>query len=269
MAPVDTNALPDKCNRCALRGAALCRAVKDANLPGTRLPDLRQFDRNAVIFDPDTTPGFIGVVRRGLLRRERVDRNGRRTLLNLAFPGDVVGEMFGQWLPSSLVAAIEAEVCIFDPDTTQRMMEGDARFRLQLMHETTRQHEEQLRMIWQRGALTSRERIVAFLAYSVDVMPTEPQPDGSVIVTIGLSRRDWADLSNTSVETISRTIGQLTEKGLIETVTPGRYRIHNLARLSRMAGLDPELDQSCNRAPGHPRHPKRVEDRQCARARMG
>ena len=77
-------------------------------------------------------------------------------------------------------------------------------------------------------------------------MPSEPLPDGSVVVSIPISRRDWADITNTTVETICRTLGQLAEPGVVESLAPGRYRIADLAELSRLAGIDPDLDRIAN-----------------------
>ncbi len=84
---------------------------------------------------------------------------------------------------------------------------------------------------------------MAFLVMATDIMPSEPMPDGSLVLKLGFSRRDWADLTNTTVETICRTLADLAKTGLVRSVSPGRYLIRDLAELSALAGTDPDLDR--------------------------
>lgn len=238
MTPEIAQLTPERCQRCTLPGAALCRAVAATKGVGVRPAHLRRFDRDTTIFEEGQERGVVGVVRSGYLRKERMSRDGRRTLLGLACPGDTIGALPGRSIAYSLEAATDAEICAFDNATMQRMVAQDTDFRLHLLQQAAEQHATLLEMIWWRGALTTRERIIAFLLMAAEVMPVVPQPDGSIIVTIELARRDWADLSNTTVESISRTMRHLSEKDLVKTVAPGRFRIRNLDSLASLAGMD-------------------------------
>lgn len=91
--------------------------------------------------------------------------------------------------------------------------------------------------------MNSQERIIAFLVMATGLMPTEPLPDGSIVLTMEIERRDWADLTNTAVETISRTLRHLEEKGLITGLSPYRFHIHDLMRLAFIAGMGPPRAQ--------------------------
>ena len=71
------------------------------------------------------------------------------------------------------------------------------------------------------------------------IMPTEPQPDGSLILTLEVSRRDWADLTNTAIETVSRTMSYLADKDLVISLTPRKFRIRDFERLACVAGVEP------------------------------
>ncbi|GGE77014.1 Crp/Fnr family transcriptional regulator [Stappia taiwanensis] len=234
--------IPDRCLHCALRGASLCRLVEAADLPRARPVRLRRIPRNGLVFEQGKQHGTIGMLRRGYLRKERLNRVGRRTVFDLAFPGDIIGELPGHSLSYSLEAATDAEICVFDDRTVRRMMATDGQFRLGLLQATADQLARLQETIWQRGALTCRERILAFLVLSARAMPTTPRPDGSIIVTIELARKDWAAFSNTTVESISRVMSQLSEKGLVKTLAPDRYWIADPAFLARLAGMDPRAD---------------------------
>jgi CRP/FNR family transcriptional regulator len=254
---ISSAGLPETCRTCTLRGAMLCHAV--ARQPsGGRAVRLRRFDRDATIYSEGEHPRFLGVLRRGVLRKDRICRNGDRTLLALAFPGDVVGGLPGDRANFSLEAATVAEVCVFDIDAVRRMIEADAGFRIHILREFSRRFERQLEMIWQRGVLTCRERITGFLVLAAARMPAEPQPDGSVIVNVDISRRDWADLTNTSVESVSRTLNDLYRTGEVEALSSSRYRIRDLDGLTALAGLDPEHDIVGLRPSGSPGRSRRL-----------
>ena len=86
---------------------------------------------------------------------------------------------------------------MFDRATVERMMaRRPAVFSATSPPRISQRHTALLDMIWQRGALTSRgSGSSRFLVKATRIMPTQPQPDGSLVVTIALARRDWADLN--------------------------------------------------------------------------
>jgi CRP/FNR family transcriptional regulator len=229
---------PARCAQCEVRGAELCRIAAASRLPGIRPARLRKVPRDTAIQQQGQRPDLVGVLRCGLLRRERVLSDGRRTLLGLMLPGDLLGLIETGPAEASLEAATDAEICVFDTETVRRLEARDWRFRQHLLSEAAEQQIAALEMVWQRGALTGRERILAFLAWAARAMPSEPAPGGGVLVSILLSRRDWADLASTTPESICRTLRNLAEEGLIERVAPGRVRIPDPDLLARLAGID-------------------------------
>ncbi len=238
-------ALPMKCRDCAMQGTELCRVFREEAPRLTRPPTTRFFDRGQMVMAPGETPGFLGVLRRGYLRQERYRLNGDRVLLGLACPGDIVGGLPGMTADCASEAATDSEVCTFDSAAVERLMLKSPRFRQVILRDTDRQHHRLLGLAWQLNALDSRERIIAFLVEATKIMPTEPQPDGSLILRFELSRRDWADLTNTAVETISRTMRYLADKEMVISLTPSRFLIRDLDRLALLAAVDP---------PGRPGH---------------
>lgn len=232
--------LPTRCRRCRVGGSVLCRAVAGAQVPGVHPARSRSF---AVSFEGDT-PQFLGVLRRGYLRKETMLRDGQRTILGLSCPGDLVGGLLGRPLRFAVEAATDAEVCVFDASVVDRMLAADRSFKMHVLREASAQNDLQLEQVWRRGALNSRERIIAFLVMAAEIMPTEPLPDGGLVVRIDVSRRDWADLSNTTVETISRTMRYLADKDMVTTRSPGHYLIRDLDRLALLAGMDRSEDRA-------------------------
>lgn len=236
------SALPEVCRGCQLCATQLCGMLRSTE-PSHGFPArVRYYERDSMVFEEGQKPALLGVLKSGFLRKERLLADGRRTILGLARPGEIIGNVLDQPLSYSVEAATDVEVCSFDDDAASQLMTGNESFRNELLLQTAILRDLQLDMIWLRGALTSRERIMAFLVTMAGFLPASAMPDGSVIVTIELSRRDWADMSNTTPETISRTMTDLSRAGLVASAAPHRYRITDLNRLARMAGMDAAPD---------------------------
>ncbi|WP_157973698.1 Crp/Fnr family transcriptional regulator [Tropicimonas sp. IMCC34043] len=245
------------CDDCPLNSRQLCRfplGLSD-QFAAQLVPRLRTIAAETRLQEENERPRFAGILRRGYLRTERILSDGRRSVLNIQAPGDLIGCVFGSVRGPALVAATDVEYCAFDPATLRRTLQVDTSLKAKFLAEAIRQNTRQLEMVWRRGALNSRERIVAFLVMAAEFMPTEPQPDGSVIVTITLSRKDWADFSNTTVETICRILGYLAETDMVSRVAPSRYRIRDLGVLTQLAGLDSLRDRNAMVAEGLPQRP--------------
>lgn len=237
----------ETCTRCPMKSRAICQAIRaGAAAAGCHGPRIRKLAQDWILQDEGEAPKLTGILRRGYLRTERILEDGRRCIVGLAVPADPVGA----WLEGSgsctISAATDIEICSFDPQQLRRQMARDPALRMEILRAAAEQHARQLELVWRRGALNSRERIIAFLVMAAELMESEPLPDGGLVISIPISRRDWADITNTTVETICRTLGQLAAQGLVETVAAGRYRIHDPDALSREAGIDPELDRWAN-----------------------
>ena len=234
----------EACMNCPLKSRAICRAINaGAAAAGRQGARVRKLPQDWVMRDAGEAPKLTGILRRGYLRTERILEDGRRCIVDLAVPSDVVGTLLDGTGNCTISAATDIEICAFDPKILRSMMERDPALRLEILRAAAQQHARQLELVWRRGALNSRERIIAFVVMAAEIMPGEPMPDGSLVVSIPISRRDWADVTNTTVETICRTLGQLAEADVLHSVSPARYRINDLAALSELAGLDPDLDK--------------------------
>ena len=238
---IDTSARTSlaQCRGCTLCGSQLCRIILDEPSYGTRPPILRRFGRGKRIVEQGEAGSVLGVIRRGYARRSVVKVSGNRILVGLAMPGDIVGGLPGREHNYDFEAATDIEICFYDRATVKRQLEVNQPFRRLMLQEIDHQHHRLLGHLWRNGTLTSRERIIAFLVKAVEFMPTEPLPDGSLVLSMEIDRGDWADLTNTAVETISRTLRYLEEKNLVTSLTPYRFLLRDLDLLATIAGVEP------------------------------
>lgn len=228
-----------KCTDCPFWQGGRCRFAARSQLRDRRLPG------DATFLYQGDLPRAVGVLRKGYMRLVRHNDDGRRIGLGIARPGDVIGGLFGRPVDHMIEAITPVHLCQTDITTFEHGMRADPSMRAQIMRNMTEQLSRVRELIWRRGLLSSRERVVDFLVSAARIMPSERQPDGSVTVEICLPRRDWADLADTTVETVSRTMTWLAARGEVRALKRSRYRIADPRRLARLARLDDGRTRCC------------------------
>jgi CRP/FNR family transcriptional regulator len=190
-----------------------------------------------VLWHDDDGPPMAGVLLSGLLRFERCNSQGRRQILNLILPGELVGWETDRASGYSIEAATEATVCRFDPALFDRLVAKDQSLRTEVYRQNVRQLDRLRWLTWAIGALAPEERVAAFLVSATDYMPLEPQAEGGPILTVLISRRDIADLLATTVESICRILKSLEREGLIVLRDPWTVQIPDLDALAERGGV--------------------------------
>lgn len=118
-----------------------------------------------------------------------------------------------------------------------------------LRAELFRQKQDQLDRLhwltWSLGTLGPEERLSAFLALSTKIMPYRPLPDGTLVMSLQLSRRDIADLLGTTVESICRIVHKLANTGIIEIRGPAYFRILDLPELIALGKIGGHFGRMC------------------------
>lgn len=231
----DIATLPSKrvCGTCDLRVGGDCRF---ATLNGVRV---RRLAKGETLVHEGEVPERLFLLRRGYLRMLRFGCDGDRVVMALLAAGDVVPAFPGRTLGFTVEAASDVQVCDVSGSAFRAAFSRDIALRHRIL-DNAGMHLRRLQdAIWLRGRLTSRERVIAFLVQATECMPVEHLADGSLDVTMRVSRGDWADMSDTTVETVSRVVSGLGSEGLVETLARHRYRIPDIAGLRRLARLDP------------------------------
>lgn len=227
-------AVVSPCQTCPLAAARLCKLlpaetsglVRKAYAPGTPLTGA------------GASAAFAGILRSGVLRIQHVSASGDRSILSLHQPGDLVGV----WVPMSAGLSVEAatpvEICAYNCGAVERLLQRDASARTYVITELERVQQRQLRQVWERGILDSRQRVITFLLEAAASPTAETRPDGDTVVRVVISRQDWADYTATTAETVCRTLADFARRGVIRPLTPQIFVIPDLGALRRHAGLD-------------------------------
>ena len=138
------------------------------------LASTRDYPANRLVWDEGKKPDFIGILVSGYLRFQRYRIDGRRQILGLLVPGDIIDEHLGTDSACSVEASTDARICRFDARQFQQLMARDPTL-VQAVYRLRSIKLDQLRaLIWVVGALSAEERLCAFLTTVTNFMPFTP-----------------------------------------------------------------------------------------------
>lgn len=190
-----------------------------------------------LLWEEDHSPGFVAVLLKGFLRMLRYSADGRRQIMVIVPPGELVGEGVETRTGYLLEAATPVQVLRLERGAFARLMEEAPDLGRSIYRQCVSRLDRLQRMTWSLGLQSPEERLCTFLADACHVMPFEPRGAGGVL-TMELPRADIADYLGTTRETISRLTHKLKAAGLIVIRDPRTFDIPDTDRLMR-AGACP------------------------------
>jgi CRP-like cAMP-binding protein len=188
----------------------------------------------------------VWFIRSGILRLQRHAYDGRRQILSLYLPGEIVG--FGEEFREGMIVetATPSGLCRIDRHKFDAMVDQNDVLRAELFRQKQDQLDRLHWMTWSLAALGPTERLSAFLALSTKFMPFRSLPDGTGVLSMLLPRRDIADLLGTTVESISRIVHSLDGDRAIEIGDPAHFKILDLPKLVALGKIEGLFDRMAN-----------------------
>jgi CRP/FNR family transcriptional regulator, anaerobic regulatory protein len=157
---------------------------------------------------------YVYRVESGLICTYRMMPDGRRQVVDFAFPGDIVGLGASGEHSTSAQAIRPARLRCLPASALAEAMRGDARLTVKLyeaLAEELRAARELLLSVCQRSAA---ERLAAFLVALV--RRNERRDLDAETLDLGMTRTDIADFLGLTIETVSRTFTRFRTQGLID-----------------------------------------------------
>lgn len=186
-------------------------------LAGTR----RRYGRNEEIFAEGEEADFVFKILSGTVRLYRVLADGRRQITAFHFAGDVVGLEPGKLRRMSAETVSDCEIVATPRQTMFHHAEQNNAYARQLWSNAVFELAEAQDHLLLLGRQTATERVVSFLA---DMAKRQGSRNA---VNLAMSRQDIADYLGLTIETVSRTITQLAERGALEIATSRQITLRN------------------------------------------
>jgi CRP-like cAMP-binding protein len=190
-----------------------------------------------VVGEGDATENFY-VVLKGVFRGVKFTRDGRRQIIAFYASGDMCGLESTATHEVTVEAVNEGSMAVLSRQACGARMKADPQFNEGMFEAATRSLAlavEHSLMLYHSSA---EERLAWFLqmllARSSD--PAMRRPTLELV----MMRQDIADYLGLTIETVSRTLTCLRERGLIKLLTTHRVEICKVGLLERLASADRE-----------------------------
>lgn len=185
------------------------------------------FARNAEIYGEGDPAQYLYQVISGAVRTCRMLDDGRRQIGSFYLPGDIFDVEAGEVHLASAEAIREAHVVVAERSAVMARAEYEKDVARQLwslaVRELQRMHEHS--MVLMKSA---EERVAAFLLEMAGRNAAAPS------IELPMPRQDIADYLGLTIETVSRTLSQLAQSGIIALETSRRIVLRNRVELSRI-----------------------------------
>lgn len=227
LAPVLSSSWPAAAPSQALEGAHLDRpgAADPLGVEGVRMSHAR----NEEIFGESEPAGSVYRVLKGVVRTYRILADGRRQIAEFFLPGDVFGLESGLEHRTSAEAVSDCEILVLRRSKLAERAASDSPTAHKLWALTLnqlRRSEEHMLVLGRKSAC---ERLAWFL---LDMSVRIPAPDR---VDLPMSRQDIADFLGLTIETVSRTMTQLQDEGVIALASSRQVVLRDKTALNDLA----------------------------------
>lgn len=178
----------------------------------------RPVENGAYLFMEGDPAEWLLVVLQGRVRLSQVTADGQQVILQIASPGESIGViavLSAVEYPVTAQAVEESLVMAWDHQTMRSLMEqmpGLALNALQIMAGRVRQFQDRVREL----STEKVERRIARALLRLASQTGRKVAEG-VLIDFSLSRQDLAEMTGTTLFTVSRTLSQWESQGLVKS----------------------------------------------------
>ncbi|MEZ5774747.1 MAG: helix-turn-helix domain-containing protein [Hyphomicrobiaceae bacterium] len=194
---------------------------------------VRHLETHEHLFCEGDARTHVYKVETGALVLYRVLANGRRQVIDFAFPGDLVGLGSTGEHPFAAEASRDSMVRCLSANVIDQAASEDGEFALRLYEALSHELQTTRDLLVTVGRLAAAERVATFLL-TLSRRSRRAGKDGTVI-TLPMTRADIADLLGLTTETVSRTLTKLSMAKIISRDQRGSLRVLDLGRLEAVA----------------------------------
>jgi CRP/FNR family nitrogen fixation transcriptional regulator len=185
------------------------------------------FNRNEELFAQEDEVERLFLVESGVVRTTRLGADGRRQVGGFYYPGDVVGLEPGPQHRFAAEALTDVEVRVAR-HAQVRAFVGDAELNRAILEATRIELERAQNHMLLLGLKNAREKVAAFLL-------TMSRASAGQVFELAMGRQDMADYLGLTIETVSRTLGQLQDEALVEFPSARQFRVPQRDALEALA----------------------------------
>lgn len=193
--------------------------------------------QDEMIYPAGSELGQLLVVHTGRVKISRVGRDGHEQVIRVLEPGDFVGEsaFLGGGRSDHQASALEAgSMCVFRHADLGRLIAAHPSIGLRMLQDVSRRLEETETRLAAATTGDVSSRVAGYLL-SLPGRRGEGRADGTLEVTLPLTKKDIASLLDTTPESLSRALRRLGDSGVIDQLTGRRVALLDVDALVALA----------------------------------
>lgn len=222
--------LGSPCSACEIREISVCGVLSPSELERLRqiIATVHLDAGQTAISEGDEAADVFNVVS-GTIKLYKLLPDGRRQITGFMFAGDFLGIALNETYAYSAEAVDKVQLCRFPRRKLESLLEEFPKLERRLLGEAANElvvAQDQMLLL---GRKTARERVSSFLVGLADRAARRGRLGENLEVP--MSRSDIADFLGLTTETVSRTITQLKEGGVIAVPNRGQIQIRQREKL--------------------------------------
>ncbi|MEO8503423.1 MAG: Crp/Fnr family transcriptional regulator [Acidobacteriota bacterium] len=184
---------------------------------------VERFEKKVLLFHEGEPARALWMLRAGRLKLTKLGGNGQEIVVRFLIPGDPFGAiaiLAGARYPVSAEAVEACEAFSWTPADVAALVERYPAIGMN----SARVMSERMQELQERYRELATERVAQRVARAILRLArqTGRRVEGGVLLDLPLSRQDLAELTGTTLFTISRTLSEWEQQGLVEL---GRERV--------------------------------------------
>lgn len=198
---------------------------------------LRKYQRGDHLFDQGSAPEAVFILVSGCAKVTCSWPNGRELITELLFPGDVCGGLCGIHCSSlgvSAVAMSRLQAYRIPLGLFEQLANHHPRLLTRAVDCCRRKFRDQREML----TGIAFDQVEQRAARGLLMIAGEPDAEGRRRLRVTFTRREFADLIGSAVESAIRVLGKLRQKGLVGELREGAL-LPDSRRLEELARRDP------------------------------
>lgn len=227
------------CGSCPIRYHAICSRCNDDELTILdHMKSYRTFAKGEVISYVGEELKYFGTLVSGVAEISQCLEDGRRQIMGIMMPSDFLGRPHRRISQFDINAISEVVICRFEMMAFQKLLGEVPSLGPRLLEMTFDELDAARTWMMVLGQKSAREKIASFLyvfaARNIKILSDSTANE--VGFELPLSRKQIADYIGVTIETVSRQMSQLRDKGIIEIKGQRHIIIKDLRALRAQAG---------------------------------
>jgi CRP/FNR family transcriptional regulator len=227
--------VPVLCRSCEARHRGICGALNPEELRNlAAYTHKAHHDAGSELIGEATPIDSYANVMKGVVKLTKGLEDGRQQVVGLQFAPDFLGRLFGRESTIGAEAASDVDLCVVPRTALEQMIAETPALEHRLMQQTLRELDEARDWMVTLGRKSAEEKVASFLL--LIATHADPTGGGPVSFDLPLTRTDIGDFLGLTIETVSRQLTRLKQKGAIRLSSLRHVEVPDLGRLRELAG---------------------------------